>query len=191
MSNGLKKAMVLIAVLAVAGVLLASTIISGYNRVVIMDENVKNNWAQVEVQLKRRFDLIPNLVATVKGYAAHEKGIFEDIAAARVKYFQAGTVKDKIEAANQIEGPLSRLLLLQERYPDLKANENFLKLQDSIEGTENRIAVARKRYNDAVMDLDAYIRTVWGRLYAGLANVGPAPYYQPPQGEEAAPQVKF
>ena len=191
MSKGMKTALVTIIILVVVGVLLAGMAISGYNRVVIMDENVKNNWAQVETQLKRRYDLIPNLVATVKGYAAHEKGIFEDIAQARVKYFQAANVKDKIEAANQMEGPLSRLLLLQERYPDLKANENFLKLQDSIEGTENRIAVARKRYNDAVMELNAYIRTFMGRFYAGLASVGPATYYQLPQGEEAAPQVKF
>ncbi|MDA8086853.1 MAG: LemA family protein [Nitrospiraceae bacterium] len=191
MSDGLKKAMVLTGAVVFAGVIFAGIVISGYNRVVRMDESVKNQWAQVEVQLKRRYDLIPNLVATVKGYAAHEKGIFEDIASARVKYFQAGSVQQKIAAANQLEGPLSRLLLLQERYPDLKANEDFLKLQDSIEGTENRIAVARKRYNDAVMRLNAYIRTVTGGIYAGLAHVGPAPYYQPPQGEEAAPQVKF
>ena len=191
MTNGIKTALVTVIILVVVGVVLAGTAISGYNRVVVMDESVKNNWAQVENQLKRRYDLIPNLVETVKGYAAHEKGIFEDIAQARVKYFQATTVKDKIQAANQMEGPLSRLLLLQERYPDLKANENFLKLQDSIEGTENRIAVARMRYNDAVLDLNAYIRTFMGRFYAGLAGVGPAAYYQLPQGQEAAPQVKF
>lgn len=191
MSNSLKKILVSIAVLAVAGVILAGSAISGYNRVVIMDENVRNQWAQVENQLKRRYDLIPNLVETVKGYAAHEKGIFEDIAQARTKYFQANSINDKIAAANQLEAPLSRLLLLQERYPDLKANENFLKLQDSIEGTENRIAVARQRYNDAVLDLNAYRRTFMGRFYAGMASVGPAQYYQPPSGEETAPQVKF
>ncbi len=191
MSNGLKTALVAVGAVILAGVIIASTLISGYNRVVRMDERVKNKWAQVENQLKRRYDLIPNLVATVKGYAAHEKGLFEDIAAARVKYFQASTTKDKIDAANQMEGPISRLLLLQERYPELKANENFLKLQDSLEGTENRIAVARKRYNDAVMALNSYIRTFMGRFYAGLAGVGEAQYYQIPAGQSSAPKVKF
>ena len=191
MSNGIKAALVAVAAVVLAVVIIASTAISGYNRVVRMDENVKNGWAQVENQLKRRYDLIPNLVETVKGYAAHEKGLFEDIAAARTKYFQASTTKDKINAANQMEGPLSRLLLLQERYPDLKANENFLKLQDSLEGTENRIAVARKRYNDDVLALNSYIRTFMGRFYAGLAGVGPAQYYQIPAGQSEAPKVKF
>ena len=191
MSKGMKTTLITVAVLVLVGVMLAGSAVSGYNRVVTMDENVKNQWAQVENQLKRRYDLIPNLVATVKGYAKHEKGIFEDIAAARVKYFQANTVSQKIAAANQFEGPLSRLLLLQERYPDLKANEDFLKLQDSIEGTENRIAVARMRYNDSVMALNSYIRTVMGSIYAGLAHVGPAPYYHLPQGQGVTPQVKF
>ncbi|MDA8387216.1 MAG: LemA family protein [Nitrospiraceae bacterium] len=191
MSKGMKTTLITVVVLVLVGGMLVGTAVSGYNRVVTMDENVKNQWAQVENQLKRRYDLIPNLVATVKGYAAHEKGIFEDLAAARVKYFQANTVKQKIAAANQFEGPLSRLLLLQERYPDLKANENFLKLQDSIEGTENRIAVARMRYNDAVMALNSYIRTVTGGIYADLAHVGPAPYYQLPKGQAATPVVKF
>jgi LemA protein len=191
MSNGVKTALMAVGAVVLAGLIVATTMISGYNRVVRMDERVKNKWAQVENQLKRRYDLIPNLVATVKGYAAHEKGLFEDIAAARVKYFQASTTKDKIDAANQMEGPISRLLLLQERYPQLKANESFLKLQDSLEGTENRIAVARKRYNDAVMALNSYIRTFMGRFYAGLAGVGEAQYYQIPAGQSSTPKVKF
>ncbi|MDA8169274.1 MAG: LemA family protein [Nitrospiraceae bacterium] len=192
MSKGfLKTALVVLAVIVLAGVLLAGTVISGYNRVVRMDENVKNKWAQVDNQLKRRYDLIPNLVETVKGYAAHEKGIFEDIAQARTKYFQSTTVKDKIQSANQMEGALSRLLLLREAYPQLKANENFLKLQDSLEGTENRIAVERKRYNDAVLELNSYIRTFWGRLFASIAGVGQAEYYQVPETEKEAPKVKF
>jgi LemA protein len=167
------------------------TIISGYNRVISMDENVKGKWAQVENQLKRRYDLIPNLVETVKGYATHEKELFENIAQARTLYFQAKDVKGKINASNLLEGTLSRLLLLQERYPVLKANESFLKLQDSLEGTENRIAVERKRYNESVQILNTYIRTFMGRFYAMVAGVQSAEYYKVPEAEQAAPKVKF
>ena len=141
--------------------------------------------------LKRRYDLIPNLVETVKGYAKHEKELFENIAQARTLYFQAKDVKDKVKASNQLESALSRLLLLQERYPVLKANESFLKLQDSLEGTENRISVERKRYNEAVQTLNTYIRTFLGRFYAMLAGVSSATYYEVPEAEKAVPTVKF
>ncbi|MBW1607863.1 MAG: LemA family protein, partial [Deltaproteobacteria bacterium] len=161
------------------------------NRVIAMDENVKGKWAQVENQLKRRYDLIPNLVEAVKGYAKHEKELFENIAQARTQYFQAKDVKNKIKASNQLEGVLSRLLLLQERYPVLKANESFLKLQDSLEGTENRIAVERKRYNESVQLLNTYIRTFFGRFYAMFAGVSKAEYYEVPEAEQAVPKVKF
>ena len=165
--------------------------IGQYNKVVATDEQVKSQWAQVENQLKRRYDLIPNLVETVKGYAKHERGTFENIALARTKYFQANTVKDKIQASQQLEGFLSRLLMLQENFPQLKANENFLKLQDSLEGTENRISVERKRYNDNVRELNTYRRTVFGGFFASLAHVGEAQYYEIPQAEKAVPNVKF
>jgi LemA protein len=156
-----------------------------------MDESVKTAWAQVENQLKRRYDLIPNLVETVKGYAAHEKEVFQHLADARTKYFQAQDVKGKIEASGELERALSRLLVLRETYPQLKANETFLKMMDSLEGTENRISVERKRYNDAVRTLNTYIRTVFGRFFAGLAGVTKAEYYQIPQAEKEAPRVKF
>ena len=178
---------VIIAVVVIAG----GWIISGYNQVVTMDENVKTAWAQVDNQLKRRFDLIPNLVETVKGYAAHEKEVFEHLADARTKYFQAPDVKGKIEATGDFERALSRLLVLQETYPQLKANETFLKMMDSLEGTENRLSVERKRYNDAVRTLNTYIRTVFGRFFAGFAGVSKAEYYQIPEAEKAAPKVKF
>jgi len=165
--------------------------IAQYNKVITMDEQVKAQWAQVENQLKRRYDLIPNLVETVKGYAKHEKELFENIAEARTKYFQAKTVGAKIQASRGLEGVLSRLLLLKEAYPELKANESFLKLQDSLEGTENRIAVERKRYNDAVRALNTYRRTVFGRFFASLAGVGEAEYYEIPTAEKATPKVKF
>jgi LemA protein len=166
-------------------------IVTGYNNVIAMDENIKGKWAQVENQLKRRYDLIPNLVETVKGYAKHEKELFENIAEARTKYFQSKDVNAKIKASNRLEGALSRLLLLQERYPVLKANESFLKLQDSLEGTENRIAVERKRYNESVQMLNTYIRTFFGRFYAMFAGVSKADYFEVPETEQAVPKVKF
>ncbi len=191
MNNGMKAVLIFLAVILVVAIGTVLYGIGQYNRVIAMDEQVKSQWAQVENQLKRRYDLIPNLVETVKGYAKHEKELFENIANARTKYFQAGTVKDKIQASQQLEGVLSRLLMLQESFPQLKANESFLKLQDSLEGTENRIAVERKRYNDDVRTLNTYRRTVFGRFFASLAGVNEAQYYEIPQAEKEAPKVKF
>jgi LemA protein len=191
MSNGVKTILILLAVIAGFALLTIFWGVGQYNKAVAMDEQVKSQWAQVENQLKRRYDLIPNLVETVKGYAKHERELFTTIAEARTKYFQAQTVKDKIQASQQLEGVLSRLLVLRETYPQLKANESFLKLQDSLEGTENRIAVERKRYNDDVRTLNTYRRTVFGRFFASLAGVGEAPYYEIPQAEKEAPKVKF
>ena len=191
MNNGIKILLVILGVIAVFAIVSIMYGVGEYNKAVSMDEQVKSQWAQVENQLKRRYDLIPNLVETVKGYAKHESGVFTDIANARTKYFQANTVKDKIQASNQLEGTLSRLLMLQETFPQLKANESFLKLQDTLEGTENRIAVERKRYNDVVQALNTYRRTVFGRFFASLAGVNEAQYYEIPQGEKEAPKVKF
>lgn len=191
MSKGLKISLIIAVVILAIGLMVFSWFRSGYDNVIAMDENVKGSWAQVENQLKRRYDLIPNLVETVKGYASHEKELFENIANARTKYFQANTVKDKLQASNQIEGFLSRLLVLRETYPDLKANESFLKLQDSLEGTENRIAVERKRYNEAVQLLNTYIRTFFGRFFASFAGVSSAEYYEIPDAEKEGPKVKF
>ena len=191
MSKGLKITLIVLGVLLVIGFALAKWVIGGYNNVITMDEQVKSQWAQVENQLKRRYDLIPNLVETVKGYAKHERELFTHIADARTKYFQATTVKDKIQASVALEGTLSRLLLLQENYPQLKANESFLKLQDSLEGTENRISVERKRYNDDVRILNTYRRTVFGRIFASIAGVGEAEYYDIPEVQKETPQVKF
>ncbi len=191
MNSGVKILLIIIAAIAVLALVTIFWGVGQYNRVIAMDEQVKSQWAQVENQLKRRYDLIPNLVETVKGYAKHEKEIFENIANARTKYFQANTVKDKIQASQQLEGFLSRLLVLRETYPVLKANENFLKLQDSLEGTENRTAVERKRYNDNVRTLNTYRRSFFGRFIAAFANVGEATYYEVPQEQKEAPKVKF
>lgn len=191
MSKGLKITLIVVGVILLVGVMTFSWFRTGFNNVVAMDENVTGQWAQVENQLKRRYDLIPNLIETVKGYAKHEKELFENIANARTKYFQAGSVKDKLQASGQLEGFLSRLLVLREAYPELKANQNFLKLQDSLEGTENRISVARKRYNDAVQLLNTYIRTFFGRFFASFVGVSSAEYYEIPEGETEVPKVKF
>jgi LemA protein len=191
MNNGLKVVLIIVAVIVVFAGMGVMWGIGQYNKVVAMDQQVKTQWAQVENQLKRRYDLIPNLMETVKGYAKHEKTLFENIANARTKYFQAGTVKDKIQSSQQLEGFLSRLLMLQEAFPQLKANENFLKFQDSLEGTENRIAVERKRYNDSVGELNTYRRTVFGGFFASLANIGEAQYFAVPEAQKEAPKVKF
>jgi len=181
--------LIVIGVLVLIGVLI---VVSGYNKAVGLDEAVQARWAQVDTVLVRRFNLIPNLVETVKGYAAHEKELFKHIADTRTKYFQPGaSVAQKAQAASELQGALSRLLLLSEAYPQLKANENFLKLQDQLEGTENRIAVERKRYNDAVRTLNTYARTIFGRFVCGLADVEKAEYFEAAEEQKAPPKVKF
>lgn len=191
MSGTLKGILIFFAVILVIALMAGSWVMSGYNRAITMDEAVKSQWAQVENQLKRRYDLIPNLVETVKGYAAHEEEIFTQLAEARTKYFTAQGPAARAKAATNLESALSRLLMLQERYPELKANESFLKLQDSLEGTENRIAVERKRYNDAVRQLNTFRRTLFGRFFTSLAGVEAAAYYEVPEAEKEAPRVKF
>jgi LemA protein len=166
-------------------------IYSGYNRAIAMDESVKNSWSQVENQLQRRYDLIPNLVATVKGTAAQEQAVFLGIADARKAYFQADNVADKAKAATQVESALSRLLLLQESYPQLKSNEAFLKLQDQLEGTENRLTVERQNYNDSVRALNTFVRQFPGSFFARLAGVGEAEYFQIDKAAKTAPKVDF
>lgn len=183
----------ILTILAVIGglILIGAWFVSQYNRPIAMKEAVDSQWAQVENQLKRRYDLIPNLVQTVKGFASQEKQIFLGVAEARKSYFSAQTVADKAKAASGLEGALSRLLFLQERYPELKSNENFLKLQDSLEGTENRISVERKRYNDQVRLLNTYVKTFPGRLFASWAGIGPSEYFNVPDTQQQVPEVKF
>ena len=191
MGNGVKIALAVVAVIALIVIGTVGWGVGQYNKVITLDEQVKAQWAQVDNQLKRRYDLIPNLVETVKGYATHEKQLFENIAEARTKYFQAPTATQKIQASNQLEGMLSRLLVLKETYPQLKANESFLKLQDSLEGTENRIAVERKRYNEVAQALNTYRRSVMGSVISSIAGIQQAAYYEIPAAEKEAPKVKF
>jgi LemA protein len=180
-----------IAVVVLVGLLGGGCVVSGYNRAMSLDANVKQQWAQVENQLQRRYELIPNLVATVKGEAGQEQKIFLGIAEAQKGYFQAKTVPEKAEAANQVESALSRLLVLSQQYPALKSNESFLKLQDTIEGTENRLSVERGRYNDAVKELDVYMRQFPTSFYAHLAGVTQPEYFKVPEAAKTAPKVDF
>ena len=186
------KILVLLLVALFVGVLVVGgCVYSGYNKAVTLDEEVKSKWAQVENQLQRRYELIPNLVETVKGVAGQEEKIFLGIAKSREAYFQAKTVSQKAKAATGLESVLSRLLVLRETYPELRSNESFLKLQDSLEGTENRLAVERQRYNNSVKTLNAFSRKILGRWYAGLAGVEQAEYFEITEEAKSAPKVNF
>ncbi|HKZ22750.1 MAG TPA: LemA family protein [candidate division Zixibacteria bacterium] len=162
-----------------------------YNRLVKQDEAVKALWAQVETQLQRRSDLIPNLVEVVKGYAKHEKEIFENVALARAKLAGAKTVDEKIAAANELSGVLGRLLAIAENYPNLKANESFNKLMDELAGTENRIAVERKRYNEGVLRFNQLIRKFPVNLIAQSFDFQKGVYFEAPESKQEVPKVEF
>jgi len=166
--------------------------ISGYNRAVNLEQGAENAWANIDAALQRRLDLVPNLVETVKGYASHEKELFENIAKSREKYFQADSRAGKIDASNELSGFLSRLLMLQENYPQLKASDNFRDLQVALEGTENRIAVARTRYNEAAKLLNSYSREFFGSFFCRRAGVKPVEYFEATeQAKTEVPKVKF
>ena len=172
--------------------LFAMSFIGSYNSLQVMDETVTSSWAQVENQLQRRNDLIPNLVNTVKGYATHEKGIFTNIAESRAKL--AGAVKSgNIGAVNkanaQFSGALSRLLAIAENYPDLKANQSFIALQDELAGTENRIAVSRKDYNETVKFLNAKIRTFPSVIIANISGINAREYFEVEESAKTVPTV--
>ena len=173
-----------------------------YNSFVTMEEGVKGQWAQVENQYQRRFDLIPNLVATVKGYAAHESQVFTDVSEARAKAGGVMQMSDQLlndpeafrrfqEAQTSLGGALSRLLSVTEQYPELKANEQFLSLQDQLEGTENRISVERKRFNDAVQQYNKEIRLFPKSIIAGMGGFTQKPYFSADEKAATAPTVSF
>jgi len=162
-----------------------------YNSLVQSDEGVKGAWAQVENQLQRRYDLIPNYVETVKGYAKHEKEVFLRVTEARSKVGGATNIKDKIGANNELSSALSRLLLVVERYPDLKANQNFIRLQDELAGTENRIAVERRRYNEAVRAYNVKIRSFPTNIMAGMFGFTGAEFFKAPPEAKEVPKVEF
>lgn len=174
--------------------------ISGYNGLVSMDEGVQNKWADVETQYQRRADLIPNLVNTVKGYAAHEKETLESVVKARseatsVKIDPSNMTAEQMaqyqNAQNGVTSALSKLLLVIEKYPDLKANQNFQKLQSQLEGTENRIAVARRDYNAVAKEYNTAVRKFPKNILAGMFGFEKKEYFEAQEGSEAAPEVKF
>ncbi|MCK5305660.1 MAG: LemA family protein [Candidatus Omnitrophica bacterium] len=187
--KGVIVAVVIIALLFAIGV---GWYIGGLNKVVTLHEAVSGEWSQVETQLQRRNDLIPNLVSTVKGYAAHEKEIFSEVARLRSQWAESSGREQQIETANKTSSAISRLLLVAENYPNLKASENFLALQSQLEGTENRIAVARRRYNLKVRGFNTYIRTVFGGFFAGKRGLmEPEIYFEADEASKENPKVSF
>ncbi len=166
-------------------------IIFFYNRTISMEENVDAAWAQVENQLQRRLDLVPNLVNTVKGYAEHEKEVLTAVTDARSRVGSAQTIPDKMNANKQLTSALGRLMVVMENYPNLKANQNFLALQSQLEGTENRIAVARKRYNDAAGHFNKTRKKFPTVIFASILGFEEKPYFKADEGAKKVPEVKF
>jgi LemA protein len=181
-----------VVIVLVLVVVVGGSYISSKNQMVALNETVKSNWSEVDVNLQRRSDLIPNLVETVKGYAAHEETVFADIANARAALLGAQTPHDKIAANGQLDGALGRLLLIVENYPKLQANEGFLKLQDELAGTENRIAVSRKRYNDSLQAYNTFIGQFPNSIFAGGAGYHRNDaYFEASEASRAVPKVTF
>ncbi|MGI6262446.1 MAG: LemA family protein [Succiniclasticum sp.] len=182
-----KFLLALIAVVVIVGGLLFST----YNGLVAANETVTAQWSQVENQLQRRNDLIPNLVNTVKGYASHEEKVFRDVSDARSKLAGATTVSEASQASGELSNALSRLLAISEAYPELKANTNFIQLQDELAGTENRIAVARRDYNAAAQQFNTKIKSFPTNLLAGIMGFSARDYFKADEGAQKAPKVSF
>jgi LemA protein len=186
------KGLIVIIILVLIALFAFGQYVSVRNTLVTKNEAVKAQWSQVDIVLQRRADLIPNLVQTVKGYAQQEVTVFGDIANARARLLSATTPADKIAANGQLDGALGRLLAISENYPQLKSNENFLQLQDELAGTENRIAVERKRYNDALQDYNTYLKQFPNNIFAGWAGYKPNDaYFAASEGSRAVPKVDF
>ncbi|MGE7984110.1 LemA family protein [Solibacillus sp. NPDC093137] len=184
---------VLVALIAIVAliVIAAMLVVPKYNKLVTGEETVDAAWAQVENQLQRRFDLVPNLVNTVKGYAEHEEEIFTQIADARTQYGNANTVEETADANNELSSALARLLVVVENYPNLKADVQFTRLMDELAGTENRLTVARKDYNDTVQQFNNDVRRFPGNLIAGMFSFNQKDYFEIKEGVEEAPAVDF
>ena len=196
----MKKSYIVIGVIIVIVIGIFMWFKGSYNQMVTRSENVSSQWSNVENQYQRRLDLIPNLVNTVKGYAEHEQNTLTQVVEARAKATQMQVNFDQLDEQtirkfNNMQGELSsalsRLLAISEQYPDLKANENFRDLQAQLEGTENRIAVERRKFNEEVKDYNAYIRSVPKNISAGMFGFTPKPYFEATAGAEKAPEVKF
>src|ERR1700692_2800457 len=188
----MKTGTIVLVVVAVVALVFGGMYVSSRNQMVTKNETVKSAWAQVDVVLQRRADLIPNLVETVKGIAAQEQTVFHDIAAARSALMGAQTPTDKMAANGQLDGALGRLLVIVENYPDLKSNENFLRLQDELAGTENRIAVERRKYNEVVQqyntDIEIFPKNIAASMFGFHRNDA---YFKAEGASREAPKVKF
>jgi LemA protein len=192
MGKGLIAVIVIIVVVGLIALVFFGQYVGVRNTLVTKNEAVKAAWSQVDIVLQRRADLIPNLVETVKGYAQQEVTVFGDIAKARSALLSAGSPQEKIAANGQLDGALGRLLLVVENYPQLKSNENFLRLQDELAGTENRIAVERKRYNDTLQDYNTYVQQFPNSVFAGWAGFKPNDaYFAASEGARQVPKVNF
>ena len=193
MNSGKRNLLIGIGAIVLLIIIVVGYYYTKYNTFYQMNVEIKSSWAQVENQLQRRYDLIPNLVETVKGYAKQEKDVMVQVTEARAKV--GGTanapVSDKIAANNQLSGALSRLMVVVEKYPDLKSNQNFMALQDELAGTENRIAVERMRYNEKVENYNKVIGMVPGSIVAARAGFKPAAFFEAPKEAKEAPKVKF
>jgi LemA protein len=188
----MKIALAILAILLVIGLLLGSSFVSRRNQMAIKREAINSAWSQVDVVLQRRADLIPNLVETVKGFAAQEVTVFGDIAKARSALLSASTPADKIAANQRLDSALGRLLVVVENYPQLKSNENFLRLQDELAGTENRIAVERRRYNETLQDYNTYISLFPNNLVASMSGFSRNDaYFKADEGARQVPKVNF
>jgi LemA protein len=187
----MKKSLIVVGVIVLIVLIFFFTVRGTYNRLVALDEGVKTAWSQVENQLQRRMDLIPNYVETVKGYAKQEREVLIAVTEARAKVAGAGSIEGKIEANNELSSALARLLVVVERYPDLKSNQNFMRLQDELAGTENRIAVERRRYNEAVRLYNTTVRSFPTNILAGMFGFGRADLFEAPAAAEEPPKVTF
>jgi len=196
------KVLIPIAVVIVLILIIYGSFTGTYNKMVTMEEGVKASWSQVENVYQRRFDLIPNLVETVKGYASHESETLSAVTEARASAGGVMNISDEVlqdpaaferfqQAQGQLSSALQRLLVVTENYPDLKANQNFLALQDQLEGTENRIAVERKRFNEQVRIFNTYIKQFPRMIIANMAGFDEKPYFEASTGAENAPKVEF
>jgi len=178
--------------LGVAAVVIAISFVGIYNEIVSKHETITAKWAQVDNQLQRRNDLIPNLVNSVKGYTEHEKTVFENVTKARSQWASASTIDDKVKAASGMDSALARLIAVAENYPQLKADQTFIRLMDELSGTENRIAVERMRYNEAVRDYNVTVRQFPANILAGMFGYKPAnEYFKAEDRAKAVPEVKF
>ncbi len=187
----MKKIWIILGVVLVVIFIIGGWVFGNYNSIVALDEEVSNSWANVQSAYQRRMDLIPNLVNTVKGYAEHEEGVLTAVTEARAKAGGAGTVPEQMAAQNELSSALSRLMVVVEAYPDLKANQNFTALQDELAGTENRINVARNRYNETVKVYNKKIRQFPGALFAGMFGFEKRDFFEAPKEAAQAPKVEF